>query len=850
MNNLQDALEGFLEANATDNNRDLIQRIMAAWPIEITVLPIKIGEHDGHDLFPICYPEGNKTDPNWPRDGIQWPLEYAQDIGSTGFTSAGSLYVAMDIDSIWNHVKGLSKDDLDNIVESVKNLDYVEIRRSTSGLGYHLYVWLDYIETKNHDEHAAVGRAVLGKICHDAQLDFQGDVDKYGRNTWFHSTRKSNEQSFQSIKKSTYTLGETDLPEWRSHIAVIQHKTVKVDAKGMPDEASCALATVKRDEEHQRVLDALMEEDYHISWVPDYGCYHVHTLALKAVHDRLKLKGAFETETDGRTEFNAFMFVKPNGVFYVCRIRKESEHPLWEKTATNLAAIYYNSPVSLNTVCRVVNGAKSSENSFTCRTFAQAKEAAAYFRIDLPALDEEKPVDFILKNGTLTIEADKKGKIIPEGWAAKGRRLKFYTNIDEAIPEEGDYDTYIRHLSSPTNEDAGWALKRKDNSWGLEGQGTLKNVLLNRGLDTNLAFATLGGCAENPWWIVNEPFQGEFLSGRRWNRNGKRLIVPEKGEHPTYDSIFAHLGGDLDHAVFNDPWCQSHNVKTGADWLKLWAASVFQRPKLHTPALIFWSVEQETGKSTFQRCLGMMIQGADGTVDIYNALMEKFNDALAGCVIGYVEDKELGVKGMMKIKGWIDSPTIPIRAMRQNQYTLPNYLHVILAVNTLEQTPLEAADKRFTVIHVPNQPYSAMSKVEMEATLAKEAPAFLSMLLNIPMPVPIGRLSIPVLETETKRIATKTLNVDVQLMHHVARYARLCEIWEGLMSELLERLPVDLKSPAAFSQQLELMRPILKRQGIGLEIEPADRDGRRTVRLGLDYLIYSDDIKDEVATDE
>ncbi len=852
MNNLQDALEGFLEANATDSNRDLIQRLLACWPIEVTVLPTKVGEHDGHDLFPICYPEGNKTDPNWTRDGIRWPLEYAQDIGATGFTSAGSLFVAMDIDSTFNHVKGLSTEDLEAIVEAVKNLDYVEIRRSTSGLGYHLYVWLDFIDTKNHDEHAAVGRAVLGKICHDAQLDFQNDVDKYGRNTWFYSTRKQNEDSFKQVKPSERKLHEVDLPGWRDNIPVIQRKAVKVDGQGLPDEESCARATVRRDEEHQRIIDALMEEDHYIAWMPDYGCYHVHTLGLKAVHDKLDLKGAFETHTDGVTKFNAFMFVKPNGVFYVCRIRKDTEHPLWEKTNTNLAAIYYNAPVSMATAARVVKAVRTGETSFSCGTVKQAKEAAALFKINLPDLDEEKPVDFTFKSGILIIEADRKGKTPPPpGWGTKGRRLRYAQEIEEAMVDEGDYDSYLRHLTSPTNEDAGWALKRKDNTWGIENQGTLKNVLLNKGLATDMAWAVLGGCAEEPWNLVNEPFEAEFLSGRRWNRHGKRLIKPEPGEHPTYDTVFKHLGSDLDHAVFSDPWCQANNVKSGADWLKLWAASVFQRPKLHTPALIFWSVEQETGKSTFQRCLAEMIQGPDGTVDIYNALTEKFNDALAGCVIGYVEDKDLGTKGMLKVKGWIDSPTIPIRAMRTNQYTLPNYLHVILAVNTLEATPLEPADRRFTVVHVPYQPMTAVSKVEMEAMLQREAKHFLHTLLNIPMPIPVGRLSIPVLETETKRIATKTLNVDVQLMHHVARFARQQECWEGTMTELLDYLPVDLKSPGAFSTQLDLMQPILKRQGVLLDVAQADREGKRYLSLGLAYLMQSEDVvAEEIFNDE
>ncbi len=71
------------------------------------------------------------------------------------------------------------------------------------------------------------------------------------------------------------------------------------------------------------------------------------------------------------------------------------------------------------------------------------------------------------------------------------------------------------------------------------------------------------------------------------------------------------------------------------------------------------------------------------------------------------------------------------------------------------------------------------------------------------------------------------------------------------MTELLDYLPVDLKSPGAFSTQLDLMQPILKRQGVLLDVAQADREGKRYLSLGLAYLMQSEDVvAEEIFNDE
>ncbi len=844
MNTLQDALEGFLDTHADANNRDLIRRLLAAWPIEITILPVTHGEHEGHTLHSLCYPEGNKTEPNWQRDGISWPLEYAQDIGTTGFTSAGSFCVMMDVDSIWNHVKGLEINDLEKVITAVTPLDYVEIRRSTSGKGYHLYVWLDFIPTTNHDEHAAVGRAVLGKMCHDAQLDFAEAVDKHGRNTWFWSTRGQSPNSFAQVKASTRTLVESDIPEWKEHVEVVQRKKTKV-FHTEAGEDSCARSTARRDDNHERILAALAQEPYTLAWVPDFGCYHVHTLALKAVHEKLDLKGAFDTDSNGQNPYNAFMFVRPNGVFHVVRLRDDKEHELWGNTTTGLACIPYNCTLPPEVACRVVGGVRLSPTKFSCDDYAMATKAAALYKIKLPPFppEEDRAFNFIFKGDNLFIECDWTKTEKPHGWGKEGRRLRICNQVEPA-PSDNEFDHMIRHLVSQTNDDAGWAVRRTDGAWGGESKANCRDILLNEGKEMTDAYAVLGKLSLAPWTLVNEPFLDEFLSNRRWNRRAKRLIVPEPGPTPYFEMILQHNGQDLDDSVSKNAWCQKWGVKNGADWLRLWAASLFQNPKQHLPALFFWGIANNTGKSAYQRTLGMLIQGEDGATDVFNGLTEKFNSSLAGCVLGYIEDKKLGKEGFMRVKGWIDSPTIPIREMRTNQYTLPNYFHFIYSANDLFSLGLDGADERFVVIHVPDRPPQDIPWLQLEAELRKEAPAILAHLLAVHVPPAENRVTLPVLMTESKQIAQNILKIDMVLAHQIVLFARQAEIWTGTPTQLIEVLGCDLKSPSTFSQQLLAMKTMLLKRGVNLTIsEPDSHSGGREVNIG--YAAYVDEFDPE-----
>ena len=103
---------------------------------------------------------GLKDDSGWQQK-FDLPKHY-EAIGTTGwnFKLRRSIGVGFDYDSLDAHKSGsgVEADKLVRVMEVAQRLGYVEVRRSASGTGYHLWVWFDpnnLPETDNHTEHAA-----------------------------------------------------------------------------------------------------------------------------------------------------------------------------------------------------------------------------------------------------------------------------------------------------------------------------------------------------------------------------------------------------------------------------------------------------------------------------------------------------------------------------------------------------------------------------------------------------------------------------------------------------------------------------------------------------------------------
>jgi len=112
------------------------------------------------------------SEPNYTDSELRFDLsEHAVGIGLTGWNwvRKQSMWVAFDFDAIVGHSekhqKKLTDNELKGVQEAVSDIEWVTIRKSTSGTGLHLYVFLEDAYTENHTEHAALARSILGKLA-------------------------------------------------------------------------------------------------------------------------------------------------------------------------------------------------------------------------------------------------------------------------------------------------------------------------------------------------------------------------------------------------------------------------------------------------------------------------------------------------------------------------------------------------------------------------------------------------------------------------------------------------------------------------------------------------------------
>lgn len=360
----------------------------------------------------------------------------------------------------------------------------------------------------------------------------------------------------------------------------------------------------------------------------------------------------------------------------------------------------------------------------------------------------------------------------------KTRAVKM-KDLEDAIreAENGDAeppDEVVR-MGVAEGEKQGYWVKAKTSGpktwgrsgWNRVGYSEASAVLKSVGYDMRAVI-------ESPWTIVAEPFQPEMLEGRRWNLSKARLKVePRAGEHPTWDQLLRVVGRGLDDAVQRDAWCREHGLETGADYLRAWLASMFQRPKVPTAYLFVYGPEN-CGKSLFHEALGEHLLDG-GYMPADDALISSggFSGELMGAVLCYVEETDLGVRrssALNRLKAWVTGPRLKIHPKGRQIFTVANTTHWIQTANKPGYCPIFPGDTRITAWRMePPRDDERVSKGEMNRRMAAEAPTFMATLLGVELPqASDGRLGVPALATAEKghqQEASKT-ELEVWLEEH------------------------------------------------------------------------------------
>jgi len=708
---------------------------------------------------------------------------HAEGIGMTGWNWAQkkSIFVAFDFDAVVGHKQGLIDSELEELKRRACEIPWVTVRTSTSGSGLHLYVFLaDPITTVTHHEHAALARSILSKMSALAGFDFGSKVDICGGNMWVWHRKMVEIDPITGVQsgklKGLHLVkkGEplTEVPSnWQSHLKVAKRQARRADLN-LPTtsenlkEVLNERALVPLDEMHMDIIKALDGTDSW--WDADHHLLVTHTWSLKQVHQSLGLKGTYNTVSEGKEQgqdHNCFAIPRPNGVFLVRRFNKTEECMPWTEDSWGYISTYFNRDPDFRTLAQsnggieterrgvMFHGTQSAEailkelgfglglNSDYNRevTMKQDNEGRIIVKVKREALDS--PVDFQgyepNKDGSWT-------KII-----RTGRR-----NVTEDL-EPSTYDHVVRHLVGPTKKDTGWMLAT-ETGFVEEPLVHVRLGLKSMGFSTKEIDSILGASVVAPWKVVCSPFEPEYPGNREWNLDSPQFLFSPKedGDHLDYSywtMILNNLGKGLDAAVAADEWCQANAIETGADYLKLWCASLFQQPKQPLPYLFFVG-PQNCGKSILHEALSMLF--SPGYILADNALKNPndFNGELLNTVLCVIEEVDLSEnkQAYNRIKDWVTSPRLLVHIKNKTPYLIENTTHWIQCANDARACPILPGDTRIVMIAVELLPH-VIPKREMFEKLRSQASDFLTELLRIEIPLSPDRLNLPPLATEAKR---------------------------------------------------------------------------------------------------
>ena len=808
------------------------------------------------------------SDPEYTDVEIRFDLaEHAEGIGMTGWDwkNRVSRWVAFDFDALIGHSdrhkSKLTYEELKAVERAASEIEWVTIRKSTSGQGLHIYVFVDEVPTENHTEHAALARSILGLMSAITGFDFNSSVDNCGGNMWVWHRKMKGTDGLSIIKRGCVLR---DIPvNWRDHAEVIKGKrrrNLPQDINESTDESTFESLTGQRpkvplDAGHKALIEFLRESDALWWWDQDHHMLVTHTASLARAHEALSLRGVFRTNSEASNleEQNCFAFPIRRGGWVVRRYTPGvGESDTWDQDGNGWTRCYFNREPDLKIACRSYGGLEDPSGGFVFREADMAAKAAALLGVTLdikPAQASRKALLKEHKDGRLIIEIDHDAHDRGDemsGWLHKKGKWTRVFNVQtrpQDEPETHDYDDVIRHLITESNEDYGWLI-RSDDQWRAEPLTHVRVVLGSMGLSTKEITAILGSSVLRCWKVVNKPFQPEYPGDREWNRNAAQFrFSPSEPDaarrFSTWLGILQHVGESLDSTVKEHPWCKTNGILTGADYLKCWVASLFQHPGEPLPYLFLYG-PQNSGKSILHEALSLLITKGYQRADIALSDKTDFNGELEGAILCVVEETDLrrNKTAYNRIKDWVTSRDLLIRHLYRTPYHIPNTSHWIQCANEHTACPIFAGDSRITMCFVDVLPIDRIiPKRRLIMQLEKEAPDFLAEILNLEIPESNDRLFLPVIETADKHILQQ-LNqtqleqfIEAKIQPTKGQWIKFSEFYEKLIQW------VD-------SSELQYWTKIR----VGRELPPSFPKGRRRqdAQFYIGNMSWKDDPKPEL----
>jgi len=534
-------------------------------------------------------------------------------------------------------------------------------------------------------------------------------------------------------------------------------------------------------------LDFLEESRATWWWDNDNYMLVTHTYFLQKAHKKYDYKGMFQTDSRGTDihEQNCFSFPMKQGGWSVRRFTPGcGEHESWQQDTAGWTTCYLNRDPDLKTAAISLDAVEDIKGNFNFEEAEVAVKTMQSLGIQLN-IDRKLSMNASQirehKDGRLimSIEGDKGRSYDMKGWHLdKGKYVKIFTIRQSSLDDtKGQlYDDSIRFLveSSENMSEIGWfSYNTERKNWVNLSSASMKMMLKHLGLKAAEVDEAMGASIARPWQSVVEPFQSEYTGERSWNRSGAKLrYTPAESDYyltPTWDLIFNHLGQGITDSVKKNEWCADNGILTGADYLRVWCASLFQQPKKPLPYLFFYSQLQNTGKSTLGMALNLLM--TRGCIQAAACLdpANKFNGELDGAVLCLVEEIELdkSPKVYGRLKDWVTNPDLGIHPKGGTPYTTTNTTHWIHTANNHMAVPIFSGDTRIVVTSVGKLDHEVPSS-ELLNRLMGEATEFLGQALSIKIPEPISRLAIPCIETRQKNALANSSVTSAQMFFNNA----------------------------------------------------------------------------------
>ena len=753
-------------------------------------------DENGNEWWSIRVPKKADSEPEWSDYHLKWPLEmHAEAIGSTGWDwrAKVSRYAGFDFDAIAGHAQGVGVTDetLDKVRQAAQDLPYVTVRRSTGGAGLHLYVFFaDGVPTENHTEHAALARAVLGMMSHEAGFNFAAQIDACGGNMWLWHRKSTKENRGLELIKAGEPL--TRVPgNWRDHLEVVSRKRAKVRLDGIADSdadnfdrLTSSHPVVPLDEQHLAHIAYLEKAGFCCVWVPDHNLLQTHTVGFKQIADdpEFAIKGVYDTNSSGKDPAtpNCFAFAGPDGSWRIYRFSPGiAEAATWNQDGQGLTNCTFNRPATLKTAARSVKAKEIKKGrGFDFETLTDAAKAleAVGITIDVDEPLKDRPtVIETLKDGRLSVQLPKvkpKRGVVGDpdkigGWSGADSKDKWSQIIDGPPIDDTKanghagwsslplYEDQIRYLTEDRKPES-WQYLNADRQWNRSTESSIITDLRGFGLSSADAATVVNYHHRHDWQLTRTPFSEEYPEpGQRiWNRDGAKFSCkPKPGDCFHWWKILHHVGKYLDEAVANNAWCRHAKIYDGATYLFVWLAVMFRRPRQSLPYLFFWSPEENTGKSALYNAAETLFADiSKGILRLDKELRrDDFNGGMRGCVLAYVEELDLSGSYLIRsiLKSLIVSNTFKVRGMRFDGENAINYLHFLHTANYLQYAPVYPGDTRMVVVRVASLD-NEIPQSKLDEYIRAENSAFLHAMMEYDLPEAEGRLFLPCLSTPDK----------------------------------------------------------------------------------------------------